>query len=74
MSDTAARERILQAIKKLGPTEAERARKIGFTVRTIDNWEDGLGLRVTVRLIEAGILHVADEPCPCGHPAEPVNA
>jgi hypothetical protein len=58
MSDT--RERILRAIERLGPTEVERARKIGFTVRAIDNWYAGEGLRTVERLVEAGVLRIVE--------------
>ena len=58
MSNT--REKILKAIEQLGATEAERAKKIGFTVRTIDGWCAGVGLRTVERLVDAGILRVSD--------------
>lgn len=60
MNDT--RERILKAIERLGTTEAERAKKIGFTVRLIDYWQTGKGLRTVERLVEAGVLQIVDQP------------
>jgi hypothetical protein len=66
------RERILKAIERLGKTEADRAKRIGFTVRSIDNWEAGKGLRTTERLIEAGILQIIETPTE--QPTENVTA
>lgn len=64
------RKRILKAIEQLGKTEAERAQKLGLTVRAIDNWYAGKGLRTTEKLIEAGVIQVADQH----ESPEPVNA
>jgi lambda repressor-like predicted transcriptional regulator len=66
MSDT--RERFLKAIERLGTTEAERARKLGFTVRTLDNWYAGKGLKTLERLIDAGVVQVAEHQD--HHPAD----
>jgi hypothetical protein len=57
-------ERILRAIEPLGKTEEERARAVKFTVRTLDNWAKGEGLKTLERLEEAGIIHIAGE-CSC---------
>lgn len=57
-------QRILKAIEPLGRTEDERARKIGFTVRTLDNWAKGDGLKTLERLEKAGIIHIVGE-CNC---------
>jgi hypothetical protein len=57
---TTTREQILKAIEQLGATEAERAKKIGFTVRTIDKWHAGKGLRTIERLVDAGVLKIAE--------------
>lgn len=61
---TPGRQRLIAAIKRLGKTEAEAADRVGFTVRTIDKWEIGEGCDTTVKLIDAGILHVTGD-CPC---------
>ena len=57
---TTARERFLKAIEQLGTTEAERAQKLGFTVRTLDNWCAGKGLKTLEKLIDAGIVQVVE--------------
>lgn len=72
-------ERLRQAILPLGKTEAERAARLGYTVRQIDNWERGEGLaRILERLEGAGIIHVNDGTCTCQRPinppADPINA
>lgn len=64
---TAGRLRLVAAIKRLGKTEAEAAKRAGFSVRTIDKWETGEGCETTIRLIENGILHITGD-CPCGKP------
>lgn len=64
-----SRQRLIAAIKRLGKTEAEVSKRVGFTVRTIDKWEHGLGLETTVKLIDNGILHVTGD-CPCGKHAD----
>lgn len=58
MSDT--RAKILSVIEQMGTTEQERARKIGVTVRTIDNWHAGEGLKTVEKLVDAGVLSI---PC-----------
>ncbi len=60
MSDT--RTKILNVIEQMGSTEEERARKIGVTVRTIDNWHAGDGLKTVEKLVDAGVLHIAPTP------------
>ncbi len=57
-------QRILKAIEPLGKTEDERARALGFTVRTLDNWAKGDGLKTLERLEKAGIIHINGE-CAC---------
>lgn len=57
-------QRILKAIEPLGRTEDERARALGFTVRTLDNWAKGDGLKTLERLEKAGIIHITGE-CTC---------
>lgn len=70
---TPNRQRLIAAIKRLGTTEIEAAKRAGFTVRTIDKWETGEGLETTVKLIDNGILHVTGD-CPCSrHSAEPAD-
>jgi transcriptional regulator with XRE-family HTH domain len=70
-------ERFAQIIRCLGKTEAERAAKIGYTVRQLDNWEKG-GRVVTAleRLERAGVIHLNDGSCPCSKQpqAEPITA
>jgi hypothetical protein len=61
MSDT-TKERLMKAIEPLGKTEAERAQKIGFTVRTLDNWAAGKGLRTLERLEAAGVIRIMEPP------------
>lgn len=63
-------ERLMRAIQRLGKTEAERAKKLGYTVRQIDNWEKGEGLaKVLEHLENVGVIAVVDEPVPT-EPAE----
>lgn len=57
MSDT--RAEIINAIRQIGATDEECARKVGFTPRTLDNWEAGVGLETTIKLVDAGVLQVA---------------
>lgn len=54
------KERLMKAIAPLGKTEAERAKRIGFTVRTLDNWAAGKGLRTLARLEAAGIIRIVE--------------
>ena len=59
-------ERLAQTIRRLGKTEAERAAKLGYTSRQLDNWEKGLGIvKALERLESAGIIHLVDDSCPC---------
>jgi len=59
-------ERLAQIIRRLGKTEAERAAKLGYTTRQLDNWEKGLGIVNTLeRLESAGIIHLNDGSCSC---------
>jgi transcriptional regulator with XRE-family HTH domain len=59
-------ERLRQAILPLGKTEAERAARLGYTVRQIDNWERGEGIVKTLeRLERAGVIHINDGACTC---------
>lgn len=69
-------ERLRQAILPLGKTEAERAARLGYTTRQIDNWERGEGIvKALERLERAGVIHINDGSCTCRqHPAELVNA
>lgn len=57
---TSTRERFLKAVEQLGTTEAERAQKLGFTVRTLDNWCAGKGLKTLEKLIDAGVVQVVE--------------
>lgn len=54
------KDRLMQAIAPLGKTEAERAKRIGFTVRTLDNWAAGKGLRTLARLEAAGVIRIVE--------------
>lgn len=64
-------ERLRRAILPLGKTEAERAARLGYTVRQIDNWERGEGLvRALERLESAGVIHINDGSCPCQRATE----
>lgn len=59
-------ERLALIIRRLGKTEAERAAKLGYTSRQLDNWEKGQGIvRALERLENAGIIHLVDDSCPC---------
>jgi hypothetical protein len=69
---TTTRERFLKVIEQLGTTEAERAQRLGFTVRTLDNWCAGKGLKTLERLIDAGVVQIVELPRE-DHPAEPVG-
>jgi transcriptional regulator with XRE-family HTH domain len=61
-------ERLRQAILPLGKTEAERAARLGYTVRQIDNWERGEGIvKALERLERAGVIHINDGACTCQH-------
>lgn len=59
---TTTRERFLKAVEQLGTTESERAQKLGFTVRTLDNWCAGKGLKTLEKLIEAGVVQIVELP------------
>ena len=72
-SHSASRRRLVAAIKRLGATESQVAKRVGFTVRTIDKWEAGEGLQTTLKLIDHGILHVAGD-CPCSAPKDDQQA
>lgn len=65
---TTTRERFLKAVEQLGTTESERAQKLGFTVRTLDNWCAGKGLKTLEKLIEAGVVQIVE--LPHEHPAD----
>ena len=59
-------QRLLRAIRPLGKTEAERAAKLGYTVRQLDNWEKGEGVvNALEKLEKAGVIHLNDGTCPC---------
>lgn len=58
------RERLLRAIERIGKTEVERSIKLAVTVRAIDNWYAGSGLKTVEKLIEAGVLIINDEAKP----------
>jgi hypothetical protein len=54
-------ERFMQAIRRLGKTEAERAARLGYTVRAVDYWAEGKGLAATLKNLETlGIIRVVD--------------
>lgn len=61
----ATRDRLLKAIEPLGETDVERAKRIGFTVRTLDYWASGIGLVTLARLEAAGLVHIVDGSCTC---------
>lgn len=66
-------DRLARAIRRIGKTEAERAQRIGYSVRQVDNWERGEGLAKTLERLEtAGVIHITGE-CPCSR-AEPEQA
>ncbi len=54
------RDRLKKAIAALGKTEAERAEKIKVTVRTLDNWEAGKGIKTLEKLETAGIIRIVE--------------
>lgn len=59
-------QRLSEALRRMGGTEAERAARIGRTVRAIDEWEKGNGIAPLLeRLEQLGIIHLADDSCPC---------
>ncbi len=70
MSET-FQQRLMRAIERIGKTEAERAKKLGYTTRAIDYWAEGKGLVPTLeRLENAGVIHITGE-CTCiRQPAE----
>lgn len=54
-------ERFMQAIRRLGKTEAERADRLGYTVRAVDYWAEGKGLAATLKKLEGlGIIRVIE--------------
>lgn len=54
------RERLKKAIAALGKTEAERAKKVKVTVRTLDNWEAGKGITTIEKLEQAGVIRIVE--------------
>lgn len=63
-------ERLTQAIHRVGKTKAERATKLGYTVRHMDNIEQGKGLaRVLEQWEQAGVIHITGS-CPCSQPKD----
>lgn len=70
IDEQATRDRLLKAIEPLGKTEEERARKIRFTVRTLDYWASGKGLKTLARLEAAGLIHIVDGSCSCQQQTE----
>ncbi len=58
MANIPIKEKLMRAIKPLGRTEAERAKAIGYTVRTLDNWDAGKGLRTLEKLEAAGVITI----------------
>lgn len=67
--------RLMQAIRRIGRTETERADRLGYTVRALDYWEKGGGLvPILERLEREGVIHVNDGTCACAPPAEPADA
>lgn len=69
--EEAFEKRLMRAIERLGGTEAERAARLGYTVRAIDYWAEGKGLVPTLkRLEDAGVIQIMDT----ARAAEPVTA
>lgn len=63
-------KRLMRAIARLGKTEAERAARLGYTVRAIDYWAEGKGLAATLaKLEELDIIQIVDS-----QPVDTVNA
>lgn len=63
--DQSFNERLTRAIRRVGKTEAERATKLGYSSRHIDNIERGEGLaRILETWEKAGVIHIAGD-CPC---------
>lgn len=59
-------ERLMRAIRPLGKTEAERAARLGYTVRAVDYWAEGKGLAAALEKLEQlGVIHLNDAECPC---------
>lgn len=57
-------QRLKEAIRRAGRTEAERAARIGRTSRAIDDWEKGKGLAPLFKSLEdAGVIRVLDDEC-----------
>lgn len=55
-------QRLKEAIRRAGKTEAERAARIGRTVRAIDDWEKGKGLAPLLKNMEdAGVIRILDD-------------
>lgn len=57
-------QRLKEAIRRAGKTEAERAARIGRTSRAIDDWEKGKGIAPLLKNLEAaGVIRVLDDEC-----------
>jgi len=55
-------QRLKEAIRRAGKTEAERAARIGRSVRAIDDWEKGKGIAPTLKNLEdAGVIRILDD-------------
>lgn len=67
-------QRLAEALRRMGGTEAERAARIGRTVRAIDEWEKGKGIAPLLeRLEQVGVIHLTDDLCPCQQQSEPAD-
>jgi hypothetical protein len=65
--------RLMRAIERLGRTEAERAARLGYTVRAVDYWAEGKGLAATLKRLEGvGIIRIVEFEESI--PSDPVNA
>lgn len=54
-------QRLKEALRRAGKTEAERAARIGRTPRAIDDWEKGRGLAPLLQSLEAaGVILILD--------------
>jgi hypothetical protein len=55
-------QRLKEAIRRAGKTEAERAARIGRTSRAIDDWEKGRGIAPLLKNLEiAGVIRILDD-------------
>lgn len=63
-------QRFKLALRRAGPTERERAKRIGRTTRALHEWERGRGIvPLLERLEKAGVIRVLDDlPAPTEQP------